>query len=106
MATHRFTTTIVVAGTRYEAGYEVDPSEIPPGNFDSLVRQGQLVAVPPDEIARRVQRNAERELRQAPLGFEESNPAEAPKVDPGDDPDATPAEKAKATATAAPPKKK
>lgn len=104
MATHRFTTTIVVAGTRYEAGHEVDPSEIPPGNFDSLVRQGQLVAIPPDEIARRVKRNAERELQQNSLGVEESNPVEASKVEPGDDPDATPAEKAKATA--APVKKK
>lgn len=46
-ATHQFTQTINIGAQRYDAGRQIDATEIPKGNFDSLTRLGVLVPVAP-----------------------------------------------------------
>ena len=89
-ATHQFTQTINIGPQRYDAGRQINATEIPKGNFDSLTRLGVLVPVP-------VIANV------APLRTPEPEPTLADETT-GDDPEAAAekeAAKAKAAAEAA-----
>lgn len=84
-ATHQFTQTINIGAQRYDAGRQIDATEIPKGNFDSLTRLGVLVPVAP--------------LR-TPTPEPEPEPTPADDSTTGDDPEAA-AEKEAAKAKAA-----
>lgn len=92
-ATHQFTQTVNIGPQRYDAGRQINATEIPKGNFDSLTRLGVLVPVIATVAPLRT-----------PTPEPEPEPTPADDSTTGDDPEAAAekeAAKAKAAAEAA-----